>query len=93
MFPVLNRGNKVGGRSVFMQKSMDDLSLIIKSQIELYEEKMSHAMAEGNKKDMQKINDDFNRDVGKNVCIFAELAGEPLKSTLNTLFNDSCAGD
>ncbi|MCG6982408.1 MAG: hypothetical protein LJE88_13470, partial [Deltaproteobacteria bacterium] len=70
-----------------MQKSMDDLSLIIKSQIELYEEKMSHAMAEGNKKDMQKINDDFNRDVGKNVCIFAELAGEPLKSTLNTLFN------
>ena len=74
-----------------MQKPMDELSLIIKSQIELYEEKMSHAMAEGNKEDMQKINDDFDREVGKNVCIFAELAGEPLKSTLSALFNDSCA--
>jgi hypothetical protein len=75
-----------------MQKSMmDDLSFIIKSQIELYEAKMSHAMAEGNKEDMRKINDDFDREVGKNVCTFAELVGEPLKSTLNALFNDSCA--
>jgi hypothetical protein len=75
-----------------MQKPMDELSLIIKSQIEFYEEKMSHAMAKGSENDMRKINDDFDREVGKNVCIFAQLAGEPLKSTLNALFDHSCAG-
>jgi NADH:ubiquinone oxidoreductase subunit F (NADH-binding) len=74
-----------------MQISMDDLSLVIKSQIERYEEKMSHAMAEGNEEDMQKINDDFENKVGKNVCTFAEMAGEPLKSTLIALFSGSCA--
>ena len=74
-----------------MQQSMEDLSLVIKSQIERYEEKMSHAMAEGTEKDVRKINDDFEKEVGKNVCAFAEMAGEPLKSTLVALFNDSCA--
>ncbi len=73
-----------------MTKSMEDLSIIIKSQIELYEEKMSHAMAEGNEKDMREINHDFEREVGKNVCTFAEMVGEPLKNTLRLLFNDSC---
>jgi hypothetical protein len=76
-----------------MQKSLDDLSLIIKSQIELYEEKMFDAMAMGNSKDMRKINDDFDREVGESVSTFADLAGEPLKSTLNALFKDSCAKD
>ena len=71
-----------------MRKSMDDLSLIIKSQIELYEEQMSNAMAEGNEEDMQKINDDFEKEVGSNVCDFAEMAGEPLKSMLISLFDD-----
>ena len=70
---------------------MDDLSLIIKSQIERYEEQMYHAMAEGTEKDVRKINDDFEKEVGKNVCTFAEMAGEPLKSTLIMLFNDSCS--
>ena len=74
-----------------MQQPMDELSLIIKSQIELYEEQMTNAMAEGNEKDMRKINDDFEKEVGKNVCAFAELAGEPLKSTLFALFNRPCA--
>lgn len=74
-----------------MQKSMDDLSLIIKSQIESYEEQMTNAMAESNEKDMRKINDDFEKEVGKNVCVFAEMAGEPLKSTLISLFNLPCA--
>jgi len=74
-----------------MQKSMDDLSLMIKNQIQLYEEKMSNAMAEGSEKDMREINDDFEREVGKNVCAFAKMADEPFKSTLNSLFNDSCA--
>jgi hypothetical protein len=69
---------------------MDDLSLIIKSQIESYQEQMTNAMAEGNEKDMRKINDDFEKEVGKNVFVFAEMAGEPLKSTLNALFKDSC---
>ena len=73
-----------------MQQSMDDLSLVIKSQIKRYEEQMSHAMAEGTEKDVRKINDDFEKEVGKNVCAFAEMAGEPLKSTLVALFNDSC---
>ena len=76
-----------------MQQSMDDLSFIIKSQVELYEEKMSHAMANGDEKDVRKINKDFDREVGKNVCMFAELAGEPLKTTLNSLFNNSCGED
>jgi hypothetical protein len=70
-----------------MQKSLEDLSLIIKSQIELYEEKMSHAMARGNEKDMREINNDFEREVRKNVCAFADMAGEPLKSTLSALFS------
>ena len=70
---------------------MDHLSLVIKSQIELYEEQMSNAMAEGNEEDMRKINDDFENEVGKNVCAFAKMAGEPLKSTLIALFSDSCA--
>jgi NADH:ubiquinone oxidoreductase subunit F (NADH-binding) len=74
-----------------MQQSMDHLSLVIKSQIELYEEQMSNAMAEGNEEDMRKINDDFENEVGKNVCAFAKMAGEPLKSTLIALFSDSCA--
>jgi NADH:ubiquinone oxidoreductase subunit F (NADH-binding) len=69
---------------------MDDLSLIIKSQIESYELQMTNAMAEGNEKDMRKINDDFEKEVAKNVCAFADMAGEPLKSTLNALFKDSC---
>ena len=76
-----------------MQQSMDVLSFIIKSQVELYEEKMSHAMANGDEKDVRKINKDFDREVGKNVCMFAELAGEPLKTTLNSLFNNSCGED
>jgi NADH:ubiquinone oxidoreductase subunit F (NADH-binding) len=69
-----------------MQKSMDDLSLIIRSQIEFYEQQMSNATAEGNEADMRKINDDFEKEVGKNVCAFAESAGEPLKSMLVSLF-------
>jgi hypothetical protein len=74
-----------------MQQSMHDLSLIIKGQIELYEEKMSNAMVEGNEKDMREINDDFEREVGKNVGAFAKMVGEPFKSTLNSLFNNSYA--
>ena len=74
-----------------METSLDNLSSIIKCQVELYEEKMSLAMAEGTEKEVQKINDDFEKEVGKNVCAFAEMAGEPLKSTLVALFNDSCA--
>jgi hypothetical protein len=73
-----------------MQKSMDDLSLIIKSQIELYEQKMSAAMAQGNEKDMRQINEDFEKEVGKNVCAFAEMTGKPLRSTLFSLFTHSC---
>ena len=76
-----------------MQQSMDVLSFIIKSQVELYEEKMSHAMANGDEKDVRKINKDFDREVGKNVCMLAELAREPLKTTLNSLFNNSCGED
>jgi len=72
-----------------METSLDNLSSIIKSQVELYEEKMSLAMAEGTEKEVQKINDDFEKEVGKNVYAFAEMAGEPLKSTLISLFNDS----
>jgi len=74
-----------------MQKSMDDLSLIIKSQVQHYEEPMSNAMAEGNEKDMRKINDDFEKEVGKHACAFAEMAGEPRRSTLISLFGNSCA--
>ena len=74
-----------------MKKSLDSLSSMIISQVELYEEKMSHAMAEGTEKDVQKVNDDFEKEVGKNVCAFAEMAGEPLKSTLISLFNDAYA--
>jgi hypothetical protein len=72
--------------SVHMKKSMDDLSIIIKGQIELYEEQMSNALAEGNEEDVRKINEDFEKEVGSSVCAFAKMAGEPLKSMLVSLF-------
>ena len=73
-----------------MEKYLDELGTIIRGQVELYEEQMSSAMAEGNEKDMRKINDDFEKDVGKNVSAFAEMAGEPLRSVLFSLFNNPC---
>ena len=73
-----------------MQKPLDDLSRIIKSQVEHFEERMSNAMAQGSEQNMRKINEDFEKEVGKSVCSFAEMAGEPLKSTLISLFNHSC---
>jgi len=78
-------------RSVYMEKYLGALGTLIRGQVELYEEQMSSAMAEGNEKDMQKINNDFEKEVGKNVSAFAEMAGEPLRSFLLSLFNDPCA--
>ena len=73
-----------------MEKYMDELGTIIRGQVELYEEQMSSAMAGGNERDMRKINDDFEKEVGKNVSAFAEMAGEPLRSVLFSLFNNPC---
>jgi hypothetical protein len=73
-----------------MEKYLAELGTIIRGQVELYEEQMSSAMAEGNEKDMRKINDDFEKEVGKNVSAFAEMAGEPLRSFLLSLFNNPC---
>jgi hypothetical protein len=70
-----------------MEKSLGDLGLVIRGQVELYEEQMFKAMAEGSEKDMRKINDDFEREVGRNVSAFAEMASEPLRSFLLSLFN------
>jgi hypothetical protein len=74
-----------------MEKYLGALGTIIRGQVELYEEQMSSAMAEGNEKDMRKINDDFEKEVGKNVSAFAEMADEPLRSFLLSLFNNPCA--
>jgi hypothetical protein len=74
-----------------MEKYMDELGTIIRGQVELYEEQMSSAMAGGNERDMRKINDDFEKEVGRNVSTFAEMAGEPLRSVLLSLFNNPCA--
>ena len=71
-----------------MEKYLGELGIVIRGQVEIYEEQMSSAMAEGNEKDMRKINDDFEKDVGKNVSAFAEMAGEPLRSVLLSLFNN-----
>jgi hypothetical protein len=73
-----------------MEKYLAELGTIIRSQVELYEEQMSSAMAEGNGKDVRKINNDFEKEVGKNVSAFAEMAGEPLRSFLLSLFNNPC---
>lgn len=73
-----------------MEKYLAELGTIIRGQVELYEEQMSSAMAEGNEKDMRKINNDFEKEVGKNVSAFAEMAGEPLRSFLLSLFNNPC---
>jgi len=78
-------------RSVYMEKHLGALDTLIRGQVELYEERMSSAMAEGNEKDMRKINDAFEKEVGKNVSAFAEMAGEPLRSFLLSLFNNPCA--
>jgi hypothetical protein len=74
-----------------MEKYLGELGTIIRGQVELYEEQMSRAMAEGNEKDMRKINVDFEKEVGKNVITFAEMAGEPLRSILLSFFNNPCA--
>jgi hypothetical protein len=74
-----------------MEKYLGELGTIIRGQVELYEEQMSSAMAEGNEKDMRKINVDFEKEVGKNVITFAEMAGEPLRSILLSFFNNPCA--
>jgi hypothetical protein len=74
-----------------VEKYLGELGIVIRGQVELYEEQMSSAMAEGNEKDMRKINDDFEKEVGKNVSAFAETAGEPLRSVLLSLFNNPCA--
>jgi len=74
-----------------MEKYLGELRTVIRGQVELYEERMSSAMAEGNEKNMRKINDDFEKEVGKNVSAFAEMAGEPLRSVLLSLFNNPCA--
>ena len=71
-----------------MEKYLAELGTIIRGQLELYEEQMSSAMAVGNEKDMRKINNDFEKEVGKNVSAFAEMAGEPLRSFLLSLFNN-----
>lgn len=71
-----------------MEKYLGELGIVIRGQVEIYEEQMSSAMAEGNEKDMRKINDDFEKEVGKNVSAFAEMAGEPLRSVLLSLFNN-----
>ena len=73
-----------------MEKYLGELGTIIIGQVELYEEQMFSAMAEGNEKDMRKINDDFEKEVGKNVSAFAEMAGEPIRSVLLSLFNNPC---
>ena len=74
-----------------MEKYLGELGTVIRGQVELYEERMSRAMAEGNEKDMRKINVDFEKAVGKNVITFAEMAGEPLRSILLSFFNNPCA--
>jgi hypothetical protein len=71
-----------------MEKYLGELGTVIRGQVELYEERMVSAMAEGNEKNMRKINDDFEKEVGKNVSAFAEMAGEPLRSVLLSLFNN-----
>ena len=71
-----------------MEKYLGELGKVIRGQVELYEERMVSAMAEGNEKNMRKINDDFEKEVGKNVSAFAEMAGEPLRSVLLSLFNN-----
>jgi NADH:ubiquinone oxidoreductase subunit F (NADH-binding) len=73
-----------------MERSLDNLSSIIRGQVESYEEKMSQAMTEGSETEIRKISEDFENEVGKNVCAFAKLAGEPIRSTLLSLFTDSC---
>ena len=74
-----------------MEKYLDELGTIIRGQVELYEEQMTIAMAAGHERDMRKINDDFEKEVGRNVSTFAEMAGEPLRSVLLSLFNNPCA--
>ena len=74
-----------------MEEYLDELGTVIRGQVELYEEQMFRAMAEGNEKDMRKINDDFQKEVGKNVSAFAQMASEPLKSVLLSLFTNPCA--
>lgn len=75
-----------------MEHSLEALSRLIKDRVQRYEQEMTSAMAEGSQEAMEKVNDDFEKDVGKEVERFGEMAGEPLKSALRLLFAEEGEG-
>lgn len=76
-----------------MEHSLEALSRLIKDRVQRYEQEMTSAMAEGNQEAMEKVNDDFEEDLGREVKRFGEMAGEPLKSTLRLLFAEEGKDD
>jgi hypothetical protein len=70
-----------------MIDDMEKLSRHIREQVEHYEERMATAMIEGNDGAVKSLHHEFEEVVGKEVADFAEMAGEPVKSTLLMLLS------
>jgi uncharacterized membrane protein (DUF106 family) len=70
-----------------MINDMEKLSERIKERVEHYEERMAAAMTEGNEGAVKRLHHEFQEVVGRDVAHFAEMAGEPMKSTLLMLLS------
>jgi uncharacterized membrane protein (DUF106 family) len=70
-----------------MIEDMEKLSQRIKERLVHYEERMAAAMTEGNEGAVKRVHREFQEVVGRDVARFAEMAGEPMKSTLFMLLS------
>ncbi|HVO83006.1 MAG TPA: hypothetical protein VMU60_01130 [Syntrophobacteria bacterium] len=70
-----------------MIDDMEKLSKHIREHVEHYEERMATAMMEGNEGTVKRVHREFQEVVGKEVADFAEMAGDPVKSTLLLLLS------
>jgi hypothetical protein len=70
-----------------MFDDMEKLSKHIREQVERYEERMATAVIEGNECTVKRVHREFQEVVGKKVADFAEMAGDPVKSTLLLLLS------
>jgi hypothetical protein len=91
----------VGGESensslegrIMADQHLEELSKQIRARIESYEGRMAAAMVEGNEGQVRTVHDEFQETMAKDLVDFAEMAGEPLKSTLLALISLPVEGE
>jgi uncharacterized membrane protein (DUF106 family) len=70
-----------------MIDDMERLSERIREQVEHYEKRMAAAITAGNEGAAKRVHHEFQEAVGKDVAHFAQMVGEPMKSTLLLLLS------